>query len=74
MNTVIPLRGLILTKKHGFTSVYFSLQYFLKLFKTIWGVINQNNVNNTTVDHLAKCGFFMISSMVLGLLDQLQIF
>ena len=31
-------------------------------------------VNNRIVDHLEKCGFFMISSMVLGLLDQLEIF
>ena len=32
-------------------------------------------VNNGMVDHLEKCGlFFLISSMVLSLLDQLQIF
>ena len=31
-------------------------------------------VNNRIVHHLEKCGFFMISSMVLGLLHQLQIF
>ena len=31
-------------------------------------------VNNRTVDHLEKCGFFLISSMVLGLLNELQIF
>ena len=31
-------------------------------------------VNNRIVDHLEKCGLFFISSMVLGLLDQLQIF
>ena len=31
-------------------------------------------VNNRIVDHLEKSGLFMISSMVLGLLDQLQIF
>ena len=30
--------------------------------------------NNRIVDHLEKCGFFLISSMVLGLLNQLQIF
>ena len=30
-------------------------------------------INNRTVDHLEKCGF-LISSMVLGHLDQLQIF
>ena len=31
-------------------------------------------VNNRIVDHLEKCGLFSIYSMVLGLLDQLQIF
>ena len=31
-------------------------------------------VNNRIVDHLEKCGLFPISSMVLGLLDQLQMF
>ena len=31
-------------------------------------------VNNRIVDHVEKCGLFFIFSMVLGLLDQLQIF
>ena len=31
-------------------------------------------VNNNIVDHLEKCDLFLISSMVLGLLYQLQIF
>ena len=31
-------------------------------------------VNNRIVDHLEKCGLFLISSMVLSLLDQLQVF
>ena len=31
-------------------------------------------VNNRIVDHLENCRLFLISSMVLGLLDQLQIF
>ena len=31
-------------------------------------------LNNRIVDHLRKSGIFLISSMVLGLLDQLQIF
>ena len=31
-------------------------------------------VNNRIVDHLEKCSLFFISSMVLGLFDQLQIF
>ena len=30
-------------------------------------------LHNRIVDHLEKCGFFLISSIVLGLLDQLQI-
>ena len=30
-------------------------------------------VNNSLVDHLDKCSFFMISSLALGLFDQLQI-
>ena len=30
-------------------------------------------VNNTLVDHLDRCGFFLISSMVSRRLDQLQI-
>ena len=30
--------------------------------------------NNKIVDHLEKCGLFLISSMILGPLDQLQIF
>ena len=31
-------------------------------------------VSNRIADYLEKCGLFRISSMVLGLLDQLQIF
>ena len=31
-------------------------------------------VSNRIVGHPGKCGFFLISSMVLGLLGQLQIF
>ena len=31
-------------------------------------------VINKIVDHLEKCGLFLISSMVLGVLNQLQIF
>ena len=31
-------------------------------------------VNKRLVDHLEKCGLFLISSMVLGFLNQLQIF
>ena len=31
-------------------------------------------VNNRIVDHIEKCGLFLISSMVLGLLSQQQTF
>ena len=31
-------------------------------------------VNNRIVDHLKKLAFFLVSSIILGLLDQLQIF
>ena len=31
-------------------------------------------VNNRIVDHLEKCGLFLLSSMVLGLPNQLQMF
>ena len=31
-------------------------------------------VNNRIVDHLEKCGLFLISSMVLGILAQMKIF
>ena len=33
----------------------------------------EKHVNNRIVDHLVKCGLFLISNMVLGLLDQGQI-
>ena len=42
------------------------LSVFSKVFEKL--------VNNRIVDHLEKCGPFLISSMVLGFLDQLQIF
>ena len=34
----------------------------------------QKLVNNRIVDDLEKCGLFLISSVILGLLNQLQIF
>ena len=37
-------------------------------------IIFEKLVNNRVVDHLEKCGLFLISSMVLCLLNQLQIF
>ena len=34
----------------------------------------EKRVNNRIVGHLEKCGLFLISSMILGVLNQLQIF
>ena len=36
--------------------------------------IFEKPVNNRLIDHLEKCSLFLISSMVSGLLNQLQIF
>ena len=41
---------------------------------SVFSKVFEKHVNNRIVDHLEKCGPFLISSMVLGLLDQLQIF
>ena len=43
------------------------------LFSVVSKVI-EKLVNNRIVDHQEQCDLFMISSMVLGLLDQLQFF
>ena len=43
-------------------------------FLSVVSKVFEKLVNNRIVDHLEKCGLFLISSMVLGLLDQLQIF
>ena len=43
---------------------------FLSLVRKVFEKLG----NNRIVDHLEKCVFFLISSMVLGLLDQLLIF
>ena len=42
---------------------------------SVVSVVFEKRVNNRLVDHLKKCGLFLllISSMVLGFLDQLQI-
>ena len=45
------------------------LVFFLWLVKSL-----KKLVNDKIVDHLEKCGLFLISSMVLGLLNQQQIF
>ena len=50
----------------------------LPIFKNVWERSTAKNYRpdslNRIVDHLEKCGLFLISSMVLGLLDQPQIF
>ena len=43
-------------------------------FLSVVSKIFEKLVNDRIVDHLEKCYFFFISSMVLGFLDQLQIF
>ena len=42
-------------------------------FLSVVSKVFQKLVNNRVVDHLEKCDLFLIFSMVLGLLDQLQI-
>ena len=44
------------------------LVFFLRSFKVF-----KKLVNNRIINHLEKCGLFLIFGMVLGLLDQLQI-
>ena len=41
---------------------------------SVVGKVFEKCVNNRIVNHLENCGLFFISSMVLGLLNQLQIF
>ena len=43
-------------------------------FLSLSSKVFEKLVNNRLVDYLGKCGLFLISSMVLGLLDLLQIF
>ena len=43
-------------------------------FLSVASKVFEKLVNNRIVGHLQKCGLFLISSMVLGLLDQLHIF
>ena len=45
----------------------------VSLFSVVSKVL-EKLVNNKIVDHLGKCCLFLIPRMVLGLLDQLQIF
>ena len=46
----------------------------LLVFFSVVSKVFENLVNNSIVDHQENCGLFLISSMVLGLLYQLQIF
>ena len=48
--------------------------YLLVSLLSVVSKVFEKLVNNRIVDHVEKCDFFLISSMVLGLLDQLQIF
>ena len=48
--------------------------YYLVSFLSVVSKVFENLVNNRIVDHLENWGLFLVSSMVLGLLDQLQIF
>ena len=43
-------------------------------FLSVVSKVFEKLVNNRIVDHLEKCGLFSETSMVLGLLDQQQIF
>ena len=46
----------------------------LLVFFSVVSKVFEKLVNNSIVDHQENCGLFLISSMVLGLLYQLQIF
>ena len=48
--------------------------YFVVGLLSVVSKVFEKLVINSVVDHLEKCGIFSISSMVLGLLDQLWIF
>ena len=48
--------------------------YHLNSLISVVSKVFEKLVNNRIVDHLEKCGLFSDFSMVLGLLDQLQIF
>ena len=48
--------------------------YYPVILLSVASKVFEKLVNNQIVDHLDKCDFFLISTMVLGLLNQLQIF
>ena len=52
------------------TAKNYHLASLLSVVSKVFG----NLVNNRIVDHLEKCGLFLISSIIFGLLNQLQIF
>ena len=43
-------------------------------FLSAVGKVFEKLVNNRLIDHLEKCGLILISSMVSGFYDQMQIF
>ena len=53
-----------------YTAKYYYVVSLLFLVSKIF----EKLANNRIVDHLQICGFYLISSMVLGLLNELQIF
>ena len=65
VSTVIPVFKNV---RERFTAKNYCLVSLLSVVSKVF----EKLVNNRIVDHLEKC--FLISSMVLGLLDQLQIF
>ena len=48
--------------------------YCLVSLLSVFSKVFEKLVNNRIVDHLEKCGLFLISIMALDLRDQLQIF
>ena len=46
----------------------------LLVFFSVVNKVFEKRVDNRIVNHLEKCGLFLISTMILGVLDQLQIF
>ena len=47
--------------------------YLLVSLRSVVSNVFEKLLNNKLVDHLEKCGLFLISHMVVGLLNQLQI-
>ena len=61
-------------KKSYTTMLLFMLSNKIMTLLPVFCKIFEKLVDNRIVDHLKKCGLFLISSMVSGLLDRLQIF